>query len=174
VIDVAWIDAALRSSRPQAMGALLRYFRDLDQAEEAYQEACLRALKAWPVNGPPRDPAAWLVLVGRNAIVDDIRRRRKNEPLPPCAWSRHFFNSAARVCTQTVRTPLVFLDFLGFASAVRMSDRKKSFETKVRTSILPEEKNYLYENACGFCLPGCSASMFAKKKSFHSNRQSGA
>jgi len=82
VIDVAWIDAALRSSRPQAMGALLRYFRDLDQAEEAYQEACLRALKAWPVNGPPRDPAAWLVLVGRNAIVDDIRRRRKNDPLP--------------------------------------------------------------------------------------------
>jgi len=82
VIDVAWIDAALRSSRPQAMGALLRYFRDLEQAEEAYQEACLRALKAWPVNGPPRDPAAWLVLVGRNAIVDDIRRRRKNDPLP--------------------------------------------------------------------------------------------
>ncbi len=82
MIDVAWIDAALRSSRPQAMGALLRYFRDLDQAEEAYQEACLRALKAWPVNGPPRDPAAWLVLVGRNAIVDDIRRRRKNDPLP--------------------------------------------------------------------------------------------
>ncbi len=82
MIDIAWIDAALRSSRPQAMGALLRYFRDLDQAEEAYQEACLRALKAWPVNGPPRDPAAWLVLVGRNAIVDDIRRRRKNDPLP--------------------------------------------------------------------------------------------
>ena len=82
MIDVAWIDAALRSSRPQAMGALLRYFRDLEQAEEAYQEACLRALKAWPVNGPPRDPAAWLVLVGRNAIVDDIRRRRKDEPLP--------------------------------------------------------------------------------------------
>ena len=82
MIDIAWIDAALTSARPRAVGALLRYFRDLDQAEEAYQEACLRALKAWPVNGPPRDPAAWLVLVGRNAIVDDIRRRRKNDPLP--------------------------------------------------------------------------------------------
>ena len=41
-----------------AVGALLRYFRDLDTAEEAFQEACLRALKAWPRNGPPRDPAA--------------------------------------------------------------------------------------------------------------------
>jgi RNA polymerase sigma-70 factor (ECF subfamily) len=40
------------------LAALLRYFRDLDLAEEAYQEACLRALKVWPENGPPRDPAA--------------------------------------------------------------------------------------------------------------------
>jgi predicted RNA polymerase sigma factor len=43
---------------PQAVGALLRYFRDLDQAEEAFQEACLRALRNWPVNGPPRDGSA--------------------------------------------------------------------------------------------------------------------
>ncbi|MFL4986038.1 MAG: RNA polymerase sigma factor [Xanthobacteraceae bacterium] len=81
--DVAWIDAALRSARPQAVGALLRYFRDLDQAEEAFQEACLRALKNWPMNGPPRDPTAWLILVGRNVALDDVRRRRRNEALPP-------------------------------------------------------------------------------------------
>lgn len=43
--DPAWIDAALSSARPQAVAALLRYFRNLDTAEEAYQEACLRALK---------------------------------------------------------------------------------------------------------------------------------
>ena len=30
--DTAWIDAALTSARPQAVGALLRYFRDLDTA----------------------------------------------------------------------------------------------------------------------------------------------
>ena len=56
--DTAWIDAALTSARPQAVGALLRYFRDLDTAEEAFQEASLRALKTWPRTGPPRDPAA--------------------------------------------------------------------------------------------------------------------
>jgi hypothetical protein len=66
-IDAAWIDAALTAARPQAVAALLRYFRDLDTAEEAFQDACLRALKAWPKNGPPRDPTAWLILVGRNA-----------------------------------------------------------------------------------------------------------
>ena len=51
---LAWIDVALRGARPQAMGALLRHFRELDLAEEAFQEACLRALKSWPKNGPPR------------------------------------------------------------------------------------------------------------------------
>jgi RNA polymerase sigma-70 factor (ECF subfamily) len=82
VSEIAWIDPLLRSARPQAIGALLRYFRDLDQAEEAFQEACLRALRNWPVNGPPRDPAAWLILVGRNVALDDVRRRSRSEPLP--------------------------------------------------------------------------------------------
>ena len=80
--DIAWIHAMLTSARPQAVGALLRYFRDLDTAEEAFQDACLRALKAWPLNGPPRDPAAWLIMVGRNVAIDAKRRERKQEPLP--------------------------------------------------------------------------------------------
>jgi RNA polymerase sigma-70 factor, ECF subfamily len=82
VTDLAWIDAALSSARPQAVGALLRYFRDLDTAEEAFQNASLRALEAWPRNGPPRDPAAWLIFVGRNAAVDAARRKRKQTELP--------------------------------------------------------------------------------------------
>ena len=80
--DIGWIDAVLTAARPQAMGALLRYFRDLDTAEEAFQEACLRALKTWPQNGPPRDAAAWLIFVGRNAAMDDVRRRAKQVALP--------------------------------------------------------------------------------------------
>ncbi|HEY8015856.1 MAG TPA: sigma factor, partial [Dongiaceae bacterium] len=81
--DMAWIDAALRAARPQAIGALLRYFRDLDTAEEAFQNACLRALKTWPENGPPRDATAWLIFVGRNTGVDEARRRAKQTALPP-------------------------------------------------------------------------------------------
>ena len=80
--DPVWMEAALTSARPQAVAALLRYFRDLDAAEEAYQDACLRALKSWPINGPPRDPTAWLIMVGRNAGIDEVRRRRKQEALP--------------------------------------------------------------------------------------------
>jgi RNA polymerase sigma-70 factor (ECF subfamily) len=81
--ELAWINAALTAARPQALGALLRYFRDLDTAEEAFQDACLKALDAWPRNGPPRDSTAWLILVGRNAALDCVRRRSRQAPLPP-------------------------------------------------------------------------------------------
>ncbi|MBV9419459.1 MAG: RNA polymerase sigma factor [Alphaproteobacteria bacterium] len=80
--DLAWLDAALTAARPQAVGALLRYFRNLDTAEEAFQEASLRALKSWPQNGPPRDPAAWLIMVGRNAGIDGARKRKREQELP--------------------------------------------------------------------------------------------
>jgi RNA polymerase sigma-70 factor (ECF subfamily) len=95
--ELAWINAALVAARPQAVGALLRYFRDLDTAEEAYQEACLRALKNWPQNGPPRDPAAWLILVGRNAGLDGARKRSRDADLP---------DEAALSDLEDVETPL--------------------------------------------------------------------
>jgi len=42
----------------------------------------LRALQNWPKNGPPHDPAAWLIFVGRNAVLDGVRRQGKQELLP--------------------------------------------------------------------------------------------
>ena len=80
--DQAWIEATLTSSRPQAMAALLRYFRSIDIAEEAYQEACLRALRNWTAKGPPRDPVAWLIMVGRNATLDQKRKTSRLVAMP--------------------------------------------------------------------------------------------
>jgi RNA polymerase sigma-70 factor (ECF subfamily) len=83
VSEVDWIGSVLTAARPQAVAALLRYFRDLDVAEEAFQEASLRALRTWPRNGPPRDAAAWLIMVGRNAGIDGVRRQSRMTTLPP-------------------------------------------------------------------------------------------
>lgn len=80
--DPAHIDVAILGARPKAVAALLRYFRDLDLAEEAFQDACLRALQTWPRSGPPDNPTAWLITVGRNAALDSQRRRRSAGPLP--------------------------------------------------------------------------------------------
>ncbi len=80
--DLAWLEAALIAARPRALGALVRYFRNLDIAEEAFQNASLKALEAWPKNGPPRDPASWLIMVARNVALDGVRRAAKQTELP--------------------------------------------------------------------------------------------
>jgi len=82
VPDPRWIEFRLVAARPRVVAALLRYFRNLDLAEEAFQEACLRALSKWPQNGPPRDPEAWLILVGRNVTLDHVRRQSRLTNLP--------------------------------------------------------------------------------------------
>lgn len=56
--DLGWIETRLVAARPRVVAALLRYFRNLDLAEEAFQEGCLRALSKWQENGPPRDAEA--------------------------------------------------------------------------------------------------------------------
>jgi RNA polymerase sigma-70 factor (ECF subfamily) len=95
--DLAWIDAAITAARPQAIGALLRYFRDLDTAEEAFQEACLRALRNWPEKGPPRDAASWLIMVGRNSALDGKRKTSRLTELP---------NEEAITDLEDVETPM--------------------------------------------------------------------
>lgn len=82
VPDPGWFETRFAAARPRAVAALLRYFRDLDLAEEAYQEACLRALSKWRENGPPRDAAAWLIMVGRNVTLDHVRRQSRLTELP--------------------------------------------------------------------------------------------
>jgi RNA polymerase sigma-70 factor, ECF subfamily len=81
--DVGWIGSVIMAARPQVVAALLRYFRNLDTAEEAFQEASLRALRVWPKNGPPRDAAAWLIMVAKNAGIDSVRKTSKQDPMPP-------------------------------------------------------------------------------------------
>ncbi|MGH3877710.1 MAG: RNA polymerase sigma factor [Actinophytocola sp.] len=45
----------------------------LDLAEEAVQEALLRALQRWPYTGVPDNPAGWLFHVARNTALDRVR-----------------------------------------------------------------------------------------------------
>jgi RNA polymerase sigma-70 factor (ECF subfamily) len=77
--------AIVKESRPRALAALMRSFRDLDMAEDLYQEACLRAAERWRHDGLPRDPTAWLITVARNAGLDRIRKNSRNSPLDAAA-----------------------------------------------------------------------------------------
>ncbi|KYG05326.1 hypothetical protein BE21_41440 [Sorangium cellulosum] len=70
------IATLLRRAYPAALARLLRVTRDLPAAEDAVQEAIVRALSTWPERGPPESPEAWLVRVAVNVHRDAQRRRR--------------------------------------------------------------------------------------------------
>ena len=52
-------------------------------AEEAAQEAMLRALQTWPYRGVPPEPGAWLQTVARNFARDRLRREAGWAELTP-------------------------------------------------------------------------------------------
>ena len=52
----------------------MRVTRDLDLAEECAQDAFARALTAWPADGVPDRPGAWLTTVARRRALDVLRR----------------------------------------------------------------------------------------------------
>ena len=64
--------ALLRELVPSVIGVLVRRGADFASAEDAVQEALIRALDAWP-HDPPRDPKAWLVAVAWRRFVDAAR-----------------------------------------------------------------------------------------------------
>ena len=59
----------------RVLSTLIRVLGDFDLAEEALQEAFGAALTAWPVDGIPDNPRAWLVSAGKFRGIDAIRRR---------------------------------------------------------------------------------------------------
>jgi RNA polymerase sigma-70 factor (ECF subfamily) len=75
----AALDRIFREASGRIVAALAARFRDLATAEDAFSEACTRALEVWPQQEMPRDPAAWLYQVAVRAALDALRRRRTQE-----------------------------------------------------------------------------------------------
>jgi RNA polymerase sigma-70 factor, ECF subfamily len=65
---------AFRAEWGKVVATLIGMTGDWDLAEECAQEAFAQALKAWPRDGIPRRPGAWLTTVARNRAVDRLRR----------------------------------------------------------------------------------------------------
>ncbi len=68
-----------RSEYGRAVAVLVRYFRDIDLAEEAVQDAFTVALQRWPSDGVPPNPAAWIITTARNRAIDRLRREASRE-----------------------------------------------------------------------------------------------
>ena len=67
-------DRVFREEYGRVVATLVRYFGDIDVAEEAAQEAFVIALQRWPGSGLPANPGGWLTTTARNRAIDRIRR----------------------------------------------------------------------------------------------------
>jgi RNA polymerase sigma-70 factor (ECF subfamily) len=65
------------SESRRILATLIRLLGDFDLAEEALQNAFAAALEAWPGDGVPANPRAWLVSAGRFKAIDALRRRAR-------------------------------------------------------------------------------------------------
>jgi RNA polymerase sigma factor (sigma-70 family) len=73
------VAAVWRIESARIVGALARYTGDFALAEDLAQEALAEALVTWPRDGVPRQPAGWLLTVGRRRAIDAFRRRSARE-----------------------------------------------------------------------------------------------
>ena len=79
----AQVEEIYRAEARRVFATLVRLVRDFDLAEEALHEAFAAAVEQWPTEGVPENPRAWLVSTGRFRAIDALRRKSRENALPP-------------------------------------------------------------------------------------------
>jgi len=128
--------AAARDGYGRLVGLLAAGSGDLQAAEDALGDALERALRTWPADGVPDNPAGWLLTVARRRLRDRHRsvEVRRTTPLVP---ERHaparledvdpdaggdrrlelMLACAHPAVDPVARTPLMLTTVLGFTAA---------------------------------------------------------
>jgi predicted RNA polymerase sigma factor len=70
------IERVARESNGRLVAYVSAHTHDLAAAEDALSEALLKALTAWPRDGVPNNPEAWLLTTARHSIIDAVRHQR--------------------------------------------------------------------------------------------------
>ncbi|MEU7900356.1 RNA polymerase sigma factor [Nonomuraea sp. NPDC049152] len=73
------IEGVFRQEYGRAVAVLVRYFGDIDLAEEAVQDAFTEATRRWPETGMPPSPAGWIITTARNRAIDRLRRESSRQ-----------------------------------------------------------------------------------------------
>ena len=75
-------DAIARLAREEGIGVLatlIRVLGQVDLAQDAVQDAMVRALETWPRDGVPANPRGWLLVSAKRRAVDIIRREARRD-----------------------------------------------------------------------------------------------
>lgn len=73
-VSAAAIASLFRQEYARAVSVLVRVCGNIDDAEEAVQEAFAEAMQRWPVAGLPPSPVGWIITTARNRAIDRHRR----------------------------------------------------------------------------------------------------
>lgn len=158
------LEAVVRSSRAKLVAYLAADCGDLAAAEDALSEAFAAALSAWPTQGCPAKPEAWLLTVARRKLIDYLRRDREiasSEELEDMASAvapdgeselpdrrlALLFACAHPAIDPTIRAPLMLQAVLGLEAAqiasaflvspAAMAQRLVRAKTKIRDARIP-------------------------------------
>ena len=91
-------ESLLRELVPAVIGVLVRCGADFASAEDAVQDAFVRALATWP-DDPPRDPKGWLVTVAWRRFLDLATAAYLHERAGDLELSAQLYAEAARAAT---------------------------------------------------------------------------
>src|ERR1700693_5333191 len=70
------VERVARESYGRLVAYLSSHTRDVASAEDALSNALVAALTAWPRDGVPQNPEAWLLTAARHSLIDLIRHQQ--------------------------------------------------------------------------------------------------
>src|SRR6202051_5226743 len=70
------IERVARESYGRLVAYLSSHTRDVASATDALSNALVAALKAWPRDGVPQNPEAWLLTTARRSFIDHVRHQQ--------------------------------------------------------------------------------------------------
>ena len=70
------IERIARESYGRLVAYLSSHTRDVASAQDALSDALVKALTAWPRDGLPQNPEAWLLTTARHSLIDLVRHQQ--------------------------------------------------------------------------------------------------
>jgi RNA polymerase sigma-70 factor (ECF subfamily) len=67
----------VRDEGARVLATLIRVTGSVDVAEDATQDAVVRALQTWPADGVPDNPRGWLLVTAKHRAIDILRREAR-------------------------------------------------------------------------------------------------